>query len=107
MANNRDYLIPATGLLLTTAVLLAASMVMAAMALTSVAVGIDYLVCIAIGLACLIASLVLGCQDLVRGIALLGCEDWSVRRMMRPLAVRLVLVCLGTFFMALSLFLVQ
>ena len=106
MADNRSYLGTASLLLATTAMLLAGALIATAWVLTSATPGTAYRVCVAFGLGCLLASLILGGLDLVRNVALLGCDAWNVRGVAGPLRLRVILLCLGALFAALSLFLI-
>ena len=106
MADNRGYLSTASLLLVTTAVLMGASLISAGLVMSAAPVGAAYRIVIALGLGCLLAGLILGGLDLVRNVALLGCDVWNVRSVAGPLRLRVLLLCLGALLVALSLFLI-
>ena len=106
MVDNRSYLSTTSLLLASTALVTGSSLVTAGLVLTTGSVGSAYEVCIALGLGSLLASLIMGGFDLIRNVAMLGCEGWNVRRVTGSLMLRIVLLCLGTLLMVLSLFLI-
>ena len=90
----------ATATLITLAIAVAGS---SGYLISVASVATSYLLVTGLGLFLLFFSLVLGAYNTIKALALLDCEQWNIRMVIKPTIVQIILLCAGVLFYLFSL----
>jgi hypothetical protein len=94
-------------MVLSTVIAMAILMASTAYVVSSMVVNIVYALAAGLGLVCILLSLLIGCQGIVKSLSQLGCEQWNVRMVRGGFVAQLILLLLGLALYLLSLLFIR